>query len=105
MLHGSVLFHCRLSFRYLDFILIKMNPLNVWISPVFLNIKEEIVQKHVNRAHIYTDKQNSLMVVSMSKPVFFLILKKSLLVLMCSLRIFLKNCITGSRMHLSSWLF
>lgn len=46
-----------------------MDPLNVWISPVFLNIEEEIVQKHVNRAHTYTDKQNSLMVISVSKPV------------------------------------
>lgn len=69
MLHGSILFHCRLSFKYLDFIHINMDPLNVWISPVFLNIEEEIVQKHVNRAHTYTDKQNSLMVVSVSKPV------------------------------------
>lgn len=69
MLHGSILFHCRLSFNYLDFIRINMDPLNVWISPVFLNIEEEIVQKHVNRAHTYTDKQNSLMVISVSKPV------------------------------------
>lgn len=33
-----------------------MDPLKVWISSVFLNIKEEIVQKDVNKAHIYTDK-------------------------------------------------
>lgn len=56
MLHGSVLFHFRLYFRYLDFIQNKMDPLKVWISSVFLNIKEEIVQKDVNKAHIYTDK-------------------------------------------------
>lgn len=71
MLHVSVLFHCRLSFRYLDFIQIKMDPLHVWISLVFLKIKEEIVQKHVNKAPIYTDKQASLMVVSASKPALF----------------------------------
>lgn len=69
MLHGFILLHCRLSFRYLDYIQIKMDPLIVCISPVFLNIKEEIVQKHVNRAHVYTDKQNSLMVISVSEPV------------------------------------
>lgn len=71
MLNAFILFHCRLSFGYLDFVQIKMEPLNLWISPVFLNIKEEIVQKHVNRAHIYADKQNFLMVVSVSKPVLF----------------------------------
>lgn len=43
MLNVSLLFHCRLSFRYLNFIQIEIDPLNVWISPVFLNIKEEIV--------------------------------------------------------------
>lgn len=37
VLHGFLLFHCRLSFRYLDFIQIKMMPLNVWPFPVFLS--------------------------------------------------------------------
>lgn len=69
MLHEFILLHSRFSFRYLDYIQIKMDPLIVCISPVFLNIKEEIVQKHGNRAHVYTEKKNSLMVISVSKPV------------------------------------
>lgn len=37
MLHGFLLFHCRLSFRYLDFIQINLDPANVWVFPFFLS--------------------------------------------------------------------